>query len=91
MATEHHGSSSNPQHYRHLALMASDDLQRDIAAEPGVARAIDLAHPAAPEEREEFERPSRRPGGCVIAPMRIIARREGRRPPGAMSLEMTVA
>ena len=30
------------------------DLERDVAAEPRVARAIDLAHPAGAERRDDF-------------------------------------
>ena len=32
------------------------DLDRDVAAEPGVARAVDLAHPAGADERHDFVR-----------------------------------
>ncbi len=32
------------------------DLDRDVAAEPRVARAVDLAHPSGPNEADDFVR-----------------------------------
>ena len=40
-----------------------EDLDGDLAAEPRIARAIDLAHPARADEREHFIRAEVRPGG----------------------------
>ena len=37
------------------------DLERDVALQLGVARAIHLAHPARPERRENFIMPDERP------------------------------
>ena len=39
------------------------DLDRDVAIQPGVARAIDLAHPAGAKGGEDFVRAEASPGG----------------------------
>jgi hypothetical protein len=38
------------------------DLQGDVAPQPAVARAIDLAHAARAERRDDLVRPKRVPG-----------------------------
>ena len=40
-----------------------EDLDRDLAAQSRIARAIDLAHAARADEREDFIRAEVRPGG----------------------------
>ena len=44
-------------HDRACAFTIDDDLDRDCAVEPGVAGAIDLAHPAGAERRFDLVRP----------------------------------
>ena len=40
-----------------------EDLDRDVAAEAGVAGAIDLSHPARADRREDLEGPELGAGG----------------------------
>ena len=42
------------------AELGGQHLDRDVAAEAGVARAVDLAHPAGAEKAEDLVRPETR-------------------------------
>ena len=49
--------------------IGGQDLDRDLAAEAGVAGAVDLAHPAGAEGREHLVRPEFRPGSEAHDPV----------------------
>ena len=53
-----------------------EDLDRDLAPQPRVARAIDLAHATRAKQREDFIRAEMRPGGqghCGLGTAAIVA------------------
>ncbi len=60
-----------------------EDLQRDVAFEPGVTRAVDLAHSARAERRDDLVRTeveaAREHGGIIGAARQPTARARARR------------
>jgi len=48
---------------RVLGVLLTEDLQRDVATESGVARVVDLSHAPAPQRTHDFVGTERRPRG----------------------------
>ncbi len=51
-----------PERFGVVAVARGDDLERNVALEPRVARPIHLAHASGPERSKDLVRPEARPG-----------------------------